>query len=83
MGAPIYAKTKVKLIERKCLKCDKDFMAKGKFNRICRECGKSRAGGYTGQEYGNLVWGINGGDECTVENSTKIFGAKFQNVNVL
>lgn len=25
-------------IKRRCLRCDKDFLAKGRFNRMCRSC---------------------------------------------
>lgn len=29
---------KPEMIERKCLKCDKKFIAQGRFNRICPRC---------------------------------------------
>jgi uncharacterized Zn ribbon protein len=32
-----YCKDEIK-IERECLKCDKKFMAEGKYNRICPHC---------------------------------------------
>lgn len=31
---------KLERIKRRCLKCDREFMARGRFNRICRNCQK-------------------------------------------
>ena len=29
---------KIERIPRKCLKCDREFIAEGRFNRICPQC---------------------------------------------
>jgi len=33
-----YHRTRDKRIKRLCLKCDKEFIANGRFNRICPKC---------------------------------------------
>ena len=32
---------RVKMIRRRCLKCDDTFMAEGRFNRICPKCAET------------------------------------------
>jgi len=34
---------KVKKIKRRCLKCDRPFLAKGRYNRICPYCEKKNS----------------------------------------
>ncbi len=31
-------RAKPERIKRICLKCDREFLARGRFNRICRQC---------------------------------------------
>lgn len=46
---------KAELIERRCLKCNRKFMAEGKFNRICPNCTVVNANTIDPKVYGGLI----------------------------
>jgi len=50
----------VESIERRCLRCNKRFMAEGRLNRICKRCAKVFDQHYShlgdGYTYPNLGW---------------------------
>lgn len=42
-------------MKRICLKCDRKFVARGRFNRICSVCTKWNNTILSGKEYGDLI----------------------------
>ena len=45
-------------VKRICLKCDRKFIARGKFNRICPGCTKWNSTILSGKEYGDMIYGM-------------------------
>jgi hypothetical protein len=42
-------------VERRCLRCDRKFMAQGRFNRICPTCTRVNEGCWDPSAYGAVI----------------------------